>query len=199
MMNVVLFGPPGAGKGTQSKQIIQKYHLAHIAPGDLLREQVSKKTILGQQVAQYINEGKLAPNTLVLEIVAKQIAAQKNVNGFLFDGFPRTVIQAKALEAKLVNYNMQIDAVIFLEVSEQELVERIKARAKIAGRVDDQREERIATRMRIYHEDTLPVAQHYAQQNKLFKVHGVGTVDAIFARIVAVLEKLPITIIPIPK
>ena len=190
MTNMALFGPPGAGKGTQSQKLIQKYQLSHIAPGDLLREHISKKTALGQQVAKYINKGKLAPDALVIDIVAAQLAAHKHGDGFLFDGFPRTAIQAKALEEKLATYNMQIDAVVFLEVPEQELIRRIKARAKIAGRVDDQDEFKIATRMRIYHDETLPVAEHYAQQNKLCKVHGVGSVNVIFERIVAVMEKL---------
>jgi adenylate kinase len=157
MTNVALFGPPGAGKGTQSQKLIQKYRLAHIAPGDLLREHINKKTALGQQVAKYINKGKLAPNALVIDIVAAQLAAQKDDDGFLFDGFPRTVIQARALEEKLASYNMEIDAVVFLEVPEQELIKRIKYRAKIGGRVDDQDEDKIATRMRIYHDATLPV------------------------------------------
>jgi adenylate kinase len=181
MTNVALFGPPGAGKGTQSQKLIQKYRLAHIAPGDLLREHINKKTALGQQVA---------PNALVIDIVAAQLAAQKDDDGFLFDGFPRTVIQARALEEKLASYNMEIDAVVFLEVPEQELIKRIKYRAKIGGRVDDQDENKIATRMRIYHDATLPVAQYYAQQNKLCKVNGVGEVDAIFERIVAAMGQL---------
>jgi adenylate kinase len=190
MTNMALFGPPGAGKGTQSQKLIQRYRLTHIAPGELLREHVSKKTALGQQVAEYINKGKLAPNALVIDIVVAQLATHKHSNGFLFDGFPRTAIQAKVLEEKLASYNMQIDAVVFLEVPEQELIRRIKARAKIAGRVDDQDELKIATRMRIYHDETLPVAEHYAQQNKLCKIHGVGSVDEIFERIVALMEQL---------
>jgi adenylate kinase len=191
MINVALFGPPGAGKGTQSKKIIQKYQLVHIAPGDLLREQINLKTALGYQAAKYINEGKLAPNALVIDIVEDQLIAKKGGGGFLFDGFPRTTIQAKALEEKLAGYHMHMDAVIFLEVPEQELIRRIKDRAKIAGRADDQDEAKIATRMRVYHDETLPVAAYYAQQNKLFKVCGVGTVDAIFDRIVATMGKLP--------
>jgi adenylate kinase len=192
MINVALFGPPGAGKGTQSKKIVQKYQLVHIAPGDLLREQINLKTALGYQAAKYINEGKLAPNALVIDIVEDQLIANKGGGGFLFDGFPRTTIQATALEEKLAGYHMHMDAVIFLEVPEQELIRRIKDRAKIVGRVDDQDEAKIATRMRVYHDETLPVAAYYAQQNKLFKVYGVGTVDAIFDRIVATMGKLPV-------
>jgi len=193
MTNVALLGPPGAGKGTQSKKMIQKYQLVHISPGDLLREHIDKKTALGHQVAKYINQGKLAPNQLVIDIVEEQLAAKKNGDGFLFDGFPRTAIQAKVLEEKLASYNMQMDAVFFLEVPDQEIIRRIKARAKIGGRVDDQDETKVATRMRIYHDATLPVAQYYAQQNKLFKVHGVGAMHTIFERIVATMRKLPVT------
>ena len=188
MTNIALFGPPGAGKGTQSEKLVQKYQLVHIAPGELMREQISKKTLLGQQVAQYINQGKLAPNDLVIGMVVEWLAANKSGSGFLFDGFPRTAVQAKALEEKLASYNMQVDAVIFLEVPEQELVKRIKSRAQIANRVDDQDEAKIATRMRIYHETTLPIAQYYAQQNKLFRVDGVGTVDTIFERIAVAIQ-----------
>lgn len=192
MINVAIFGPPGAGKGTQSKKLIQQYQLVHIALGDLLREQINKKTILGQQVAQYINAGKLAPHTLVIDIVEAQLAAHQHGDGFLLDGFPRTTTQAKALEERLVIGNMQMDAVILLEVPEEELIQRIKARAKIARRVDDQDVEKIATRMRIYHEETVPVAQYYAQKNKLFRVDGVGAVDTIFERIAAVMAQLPV-------
>lgn len=190
MMNIVLFGPPGGGKGTQSALIKQKYRLIPIAPGCLLREQVSKKTALGQRVAQYIDRGELAPDALVLDVVSEQLVATPGAPGFLFDGFPRTVAQAQTLEENLVRQGAQLDAVIFLEVPEPELIERIRHRAQIAGRVDDQDEASIATRMRIYHEDTLPVAQYYANQNKLFRVCGVGAIDVIFTRIEAVLARL---------
>ena len=190
MTNIALFGPPGAGKGTQSNKLIQKYRLVHIAPGELLRAQVSKKTALGQQVAQYINQGRLAPNALVINIVEEQLAAEKNSNGFLFDGFPRTAIQAEALEERLASYNMQIDAVVFLEVPEKELIKRIKSRAKIVGRADDQDKDKITTRMRIYHDATLPVAQYYTQKGKLCKVSGVGEVNAVFERILAAMGQL---------
>jgi len=190
MINIALFGPPGAGKGTQSEKLIQKYQLVHIAPGELMREQISKKTALGQQVAQYINQGKLAPNALVIDMVAEQLAVSKSEGGFLFDGFPRTTIQAQALAKKLAGYRMQIDAVVFLEVPAPELVRRIKSRAQVAGRADDQDEVKVATRMRIYHESTLPVAQYYAQQDKLFRVCGVGDIDAIFEHIVAIIQQV---------
>lgn len=191
MPNIILFGPPGAGKGTQSKKLMQKYQLVHIAPGDLLRAQISRKTPLGVQVAQYINEGKLAPDALVVDIVAEQLASKKHAHGFLFDGFPRTAAQAKALQEKLTAHHLQIDAVIFLEVPEAELLQRIRQRAQTAGRADDQDAAKVATRMRIYHEETLPIVQYYAQRNKLFKVDGLGAVDDIFERIAVVIDQLP--------
>ena len=190
MTNIALFGPPGAGKGTQSKKLLQKYQLVNIAPGELLREHIRKRTTLGQQAEKYIHQGKLVPNALVLGIVEEQLASQKHGYGFLFDGCPRTTIQARALEKKMASYNLQIDVVIFLEVPEQALVERIKSRAKIAGRVDDQDVNKVATRMRIYHDSTVPVAQYYAQQKKICKICGLGTVDAVFERIVAALGQL---------
>lgn len=190
MINIVLLGPPGAGKGTQSEKLIQKYQLAHIAPGDLLREQVKQNTALGQQVAQYINEGKLAPPALVTDIVAARLTVAKQGAGFLFDGFPRTTDQATALEHRLTTHQLQIDAALFLEVPEAEVLQRISVRAQTSGRADDQDKAKVATRMRIYHDETLPTAAYYAQRNKLFKIDGVGTVDTIFARIVAVMDQL---------
>ena len=189
MINLVLLGPPGAGKGAQSQKLIEKHQLVHITPGELLREQVKKNTTLGQQVAKYINAGQLAPSALVTDIVATQLAAKKDGPGFLFDGFPRTTAQAVALEALLSTHDLQIDAVILLEVPEAELLQRIKSRAQIAGRTDDQDEAKVTTRMRIYHEETLPLADYYAQQNKLFKVDGVGEKDTVFERIVAVMAQ----------
>ncbi|MEM9417115.1 MAG: adenylate kinase [Bacteroidota bacterium] len=189
MINIVLLGPPGAGKGTQSQKLIQKYHLLHISPGELLREHVKNNTALGQQVAQYINEGKLAPQKLVQDIVTAKLVAHKTGDGFLFDGFPRTIAQAKELEDILVAQQLQIDLAILIEVPEKEVLDRIQARAQTAGRADDQDTAKVATRMRIYHEETLPLAQYYAQQNKLFKVNGVGEVEQVFEQIVAAIDQ----------
>ena len=191
MANIILLGPPGAGKGTQSKKLVQKYSLVPITPGELLREQVKKNTLLGQQVAAYINAGQLVPSACVTDLVTAQLAAKPNNLGCLFDGFPRTADQAAVLEEKLVAFHLQIDAAILIEVPEAELLQRIKLRAQIAGRTDDQSEAKIATRMRIYHQEKLPLTQYYVQQNKLFKVDGLGEMDAIFERIVAVMEQLP--------
>jgi len=189
MLNIILFGPPGAGKGTQSEKLIQQYQLIHIAPGDLLREQISRKTALGNQVAQYINEGKLAPDALVVDVVAEQLAAS-NEHGFLFDGFPRTAAQAAILHKKLAAHNLQIDAAFLLEVPETELRKRLQVRAKLAGRVDDQDDAKIDTRMRVYNNETFPVTQYYDQQSKLFKIDGTGGINEIFGRITTVLNSL---------
>ena len=193
MPNIILFGPPGAGKGTQSKKLIQKYQLVHIAPGDLLREHIGRQTSLGKQVARYIDAGKLAPDELVVGVVADQLAQAKHSSSFLFDGFPRTLAQATALEEQLATHQLQIAAVILLEVPEAELLQRLQHRAQIVGRADDQDATKVATRMHIYHEETLPMAQYYTRQHKLFNVNGLGSVDEIFERIAAVIDQLPST------
>ena len=188
-MNIILFGPPGSGKGTQSQKLIERYQLAHISPGELLRGHVKNNTELGQQVAQYINTGKLAPQELVQDIVTAELVANKTGAGFLFDGFPRTIAQAKELEGILAQQQLQIDVAILIEVPEEELLARIQGRARTAGRVDDQDAAKVATRMRIYHEETLPIAAYYEQQNKLCKVNGVGAVEQVFEHIVAAIDQ----------
>ena len=187
MINIALFGPPGVGKGTQSKLLIAKYQFVHIAPGVLLRAQSNQATSLGQKAARYINAGRLAPTPLVIDIVTAQLTTTKTDNGFLFDGFPRTIAQAEALEKQLTKHHMRLDKVILLEAPETELRKRIQGRAQIENRTDDQNKAKINTRMRTYHEQTVPVAAYYAQQRKLSRVNGVGTVEEIFARIVALL------------
>lgn len=191
MMNIALFGPPGVGKGTQSQRLIQRYQLVHIAPGELLRIKTHGKTAIGRQIASYIHKGKLVPCSLSVDLVLRQLDAHHHVGGFLFDGFPRTIVQAVALDQQLQNRHMRLDSVIFLEAPEEELIQRIQQRAKISGRLDDQKAAHIATRMRIYRDETLPVAHYYAQQKKLSKVNGVGAVTDIFARIMATLAPCP--------
>ena len=190
MPNIALFGPPGAGKGTQSQKLIQTYQYTAIALGDLLREQVSQQTALGQQINSYISMGKLVPDTLAISIVEAQVIAKKHSNRLLFDGFPRTVRQATALETMLASHQMTIDGVLFLDVPEAELVQRIQGRAKMGGRTDDQDTAKVATRMRIYADETLPVAQYYAQQGKLLKIDGTGLVEQVTKRIFAAVDKL---------
>ena len=189
-MNIVLLGPPGAGKGTQGAKCLRKYQLTAIAPGDLLREHIKQGTDLGKQAASYINEGQLAPPELVMALVEDQLQAKKSSRGFLFDGFPRTIAQAALLEEKLLAHRKKLDGVIFLAVPEQEIKQRIKERAKTSGRADDQGEAKVATRMQVYYHETLPLVKYYEEQGKLFRVNGVGDIETIFRCMVAVMDRL---------
>ncbi len=186
---IILFGPPGAGKGTQSQKIVDKYGLTHIATGDLFREHIAKGTDLGNAVQKYMNQGKLVPDQVVIDMVEKKIKQHNQCKGLLFDGFPRSLAQAKALDEKLLQYGMQIQCVIALVVSEATLKQRISARSKTSGRTDDQDDQKIATRLNTYRNDTLPVELYYKNQEKLFSINGIGNIETIFAHIVKVLGR----------
>jgi adenylate kinase len=188
MLNIILFGPPGAGKGTQSERIIKKYDLIHIATGDLFRKHMSEGTELGKLAQQYIKEGKLVPDEVTIKMVDAKIEENKNATGFIFDGFPRTVAQAQTLDSILKNKKSPISGVVALEVPDNELRERLKERAKTSGRVDDQDEEKINTRLNVYHQETSPVANHYDKLGKLKRVNGVGTIDGIFDAICQAIQ-----------
>ena len=187
MPNIILLGPPGAGKGTQSQKLMHKYGLMHIAPGDLLRAEIAQDTPLGRQAAEYIHQGQLAPTPLVIALVEKKLAAYRH--GLLLDGFPRTLDQAQALDQACATHHISIDSVVLLTVPEAALLKRLSIRAKELARVDDQDENKIATRMQVYQNETLPVAAYYAQQKKLLKVNGVGPVQTVFERIVAAVDQ----------
>lgn len=184
MLNIALFGPPGAGKGTQSEQLITAHGVTHIAPGDIFREAIRQNTPLGKQVRQYIDQGNLVPNELVLATVEKKIkASQPHTTNFLFDGYPRTHIQAVALDTQLATWDTSLDLVIFLMINEEETKRRIKHRSTLLGRTDDQDEEKIATRMKLYLQDTLPVTSYYHKQKKLVKIVAGGTIAEVAIRI----------------
>ncbi|MCH7408799.1 adenylate kinase [Belliella sp. DSM 111904] len=189
MLNIVLFGPPGAGKGTQSEKLIEKYNLTHLSTGDLFRKHLGEGTSLGNLAKQYMNEGKLVPDEVVIGMVEEKIKDTQDSKGFIFDGFPRTVAQAEALDKMLSVLDMEISGMIALDVPEETLKERIRERGKTSGRVDDQDEVKIATRIKVYLDETLPVASYYENQGKLTKIHGVGTIDAIFEDISKVVDK----------
>lgn len=188
MLNVVLFGPPGAGKGTQSEKLIEKYHLNHISTGDLFRKHLGEGTDLGKEARKYMDQGRLVPDEVVIGMVGENIKSNKDVKGFIFDGFPRTVAQAEALDSLLKNNGMVISGMISLEVPEEILKERIRERGKTSGRTDDQDEEKIKTRIQVYLDETLPVADFYKSQGKLSTVHGVGEIDTIFDHISQVMD-----------
>jgi adenylate kinase len=189
-LNLVLFGPPGAGKGTQSERIIERYRLSHISTGDLFREHLGEMTELGLEAQRYMDNGKLVPDQIVIGMVEDKIRSTEDVNGFIFDGFPRTVPQAEALDHLLQSIQESILVMISLEVPEQELKQRLRNRAKISGRTDDQDDAKIETRIHEYRDKTIPVASFYDKQGKLVVINGVGPIDEIFANICQVLDPL---------
>jgi adenylate kinase len=189
MLNLVLFGPPGAGKGTQSEKLIQKYGIEHISTGDLFRKHLGEGTELGTLAKKYMDEGNLVPDEVVIGMVDERIKSSKDPKGFIFDGFPRTVAQAEALDELLNAKGMGISGMISLEVPEEELRKRIKERGKTSGRTDDQDDKKVDNRIKVYKEETMPVAKYYNEQGKLSKIHGVGTIDEIFAAICEVVDQ----------
>jgi len=188
MLNIVLFGPPGAGKGTQSEKLIEKYKLVHLSTGDLFRVHLGQGTELGKSARKYMDEGRLVPDEVVIGMVDEKIKSNAEANGFIFDGFPRTVAQAKALDKVLEDKGESITCMVALDVPQDILKERIKERGKTSGRTDDQDEKKINTRINVYLEETLPVAEFYKNQGKLSQIHGVGEIDAIFNDICKVVD-----------
>ena len=191
MYNLVLFGPPGAGKGTQSEMIIEKFNLTHISTGDLFRKHLGEGTELGKLAQRYMDEGNLVPDEVVIKMVELKIKSENNSNGFIFDGFPRTVTQAKALDVLLEKEGTEISGMILLDVDEFELINRIMLRGKSSGRSDDQDINKVNNRIKVYKKETLPVATYYQEQGKLNTIVGVGSVDNIFSDISEVIERLP--------
>lgn len=190
LLNIVLFGPPGAGKGTQSEKIIARYQLTHISTGDLFRKHLGEGTDLGLKAQKYMDEGKLVPDEIVIGMVDEKIKHSKETRGFIFDGFPRTVKQAKALDRLLESNHSKIAVMLSLEVPEEELKTRLRIRGRTSGRSDDQNDEKIQTRIVEYRQKTLPVATYYSQQEKLVKIKGVGAIDEIFNSISEILDPL---------
>lgn len=190
MLNIVLFGPPGAGKGTQSKQLIDTYQLIHCSTGDLLRSEIANQTELGQRAKSIMDRGELVPDEVVVEMIDSMLNRHADARGFIFDGFPRTTAQAEALDQLLASRNEAISGMIALEVADDELKNRLLERGKNSGRPDDANPEIIENRIRVYNDQTAPVKSYYAQQNKLFEVDGMGTIAAITARLEQTIEGL---------
>jgi adenylate kinase len=180
MFNLILFGPPGSGKGTQSEKLIEKYKFKHLSTGDLLRSEIAQQTPLGMEAKSLMDKGQLVPDEVVIGMISTALDTHKGVNGFLFDGFPRTTAQAEALD-KLLDFNKtSIGVVLFLQVPQEELISRMVNRAKTSGRSDDADENVQRNRLEIYSRDTLPVASHYRKSDKVVEIEGVGSVDDIF-------------------
>lgn len=180
MLNLILFGPPGAGKGTQSEKLIAKYNLSHISTGDLLRAERAAGTELGNLANDYISKGELVPDSVVIGMVKNFMLNHGDAAGFIFDGFPRTILQAEALDTMLHDFSSSISVVLGLEVDEDELVKRLLLRGQSSGRVDDQDENTIRNRFQEYQNKTLPLAGFYSNQNKYVGVQGIGEIDSIF-------------------
>jgi adenylate kinase len=190
MLNIVLFGPPGVGKGTQAEKLLAKYGLKHLSTGDVLRAEKASGSDLGNRMAEIMATGALVPDEIVNEIVKKRIDQfSSSVPGFIFDGFPRTVEQAKALDGYLKDVGSSVTVTLFLDTNKDELVKRLLNRAKELGRVDDT-EEVIEARVVEYNKKTLRVADHYKQQGKLHMVDGQGTVDEVFNRLTAIVDRI---------
>jgi adenylate kinase len=188
-MRLILFGPPGAGKGTQAKKITDKYMTAHISTGDMLRAAVKNGTELGVLAKSYMDKGELVPDGVVIGIIKDRIAEKDARNGFMLDGFPRTVPQAEALSEMLNSEGETIDAVVSIEVADEEIVKRILERQKIEGTQDDT-EDVVRNRLRVYRSQTEPLKSYYSNEGVLFEVDGMGTVDDVFGRIDKVLAEL---------
>ena len=188
-LNIVLFGPPGSGKGTQSKRLLEKYGLAYISTGDVIREQIAKGTPLGLQVKNLAEQGILAPDDLVIKLLESKMDETPDAKGFLFDGFPRTTAQAEALDLLLAKRKTAVHTMLALDVPQDELLQRLLKRAQIEGRKDDT-EEVILKRFKEYESKTMPVIDYYRSQDKYNHIEGVGSMDEIFRRLCAVIDTL---------
>ena len=190
MLNIVLFGPPGAGKGTQSDKMIEKFKLVHFSTGDILRAEIASRTDLGLKAKAFMDKGELVPDAVVIGMIKSKILANKNAKGFIFDGFPRTVAQAIELDKLLNSENIPVSVLIALDVEHDELVKRLQGRAKDSGRADDMDINVIENRIDVYNKNTLPVMDFYKEQGKLRLINGIGSIDEIFNRICKELESV---------
>jgi adenylate kinase len=188
MINLILFGPPGSGKGTQAAKIKTKYNLLHISTGDLFRYELGNNTPLGIEARSYMERGELVPDIVTIKMLKKKVMEHPEVSGFIFDGFPRNINQAGALDSLLESLDQTIDALIALDVSDEEIIARILERGKTSGRADDLDVDIIKKRIEIYTSETQPVFEYYEAKNKAFKVNGLGTIDDIYLRLCSVVE-----------
>ena len=179
MLNLVLFGPPGAGKGTQAARLVEKYHLVHLSTGDIFRSNIKEGTDLGQLAKSYIDKGALVPDEVTIGMLEAEVNSNSNAKGFIFDGFPRTTAQAEALDAFLSSKDTQVSSMLALEVDENELITRLLERGKSSCRADDQDAGIIKNRIQVYENETAVLKTYYANQNKFFGIEGVGSVESI--------------------
>ena len=179
MLNLVLFGPPGAGKGTQAARLVEKYHLVHLSTGDIFRSNIKEGTDLGQLAKSYIDKGALVPDEVTIGMLEAEVNSNSNAKGFIFDGFPRTTSQAEALDVFLSTKDTEVSFMLALEVDENELITRLLERGKSSGRADDQDAGIIKNRIQVYENETAVLKTYYANQNKFFGIEGVGSIESI--------------------
>ena len=190
MINLILFGPPGSGKGTQAKKLADAYHFLHISTGDLFRYEMGNNTPLGLEAKSYIDRGSLVPDEITIGMLRNKVDANQDVKGFIFDGFPRTIPQSEALDEYLAGKDQIISALIALNVDDEEIVSRILERSKTSGRVDDGDEEIIRKRIEVYNQETSPVFQYYARDNRSYELDGMGGIDVIYGRLTTLIDSL---------
>ena len=188
MLNIILFGAPGCGKGTQAELLKEKYGVEHISTGAVIRSEIERGTELGLSMQSYIAKGELAPDAIVLGMVRNYITSHRDAKGNIFDGFPRTTAQAEAFDELLEGEGLSVGVMIYMDVPEEELVKRILLRGKASGRADDASEDVIRNRIKIYREQTAVVADYYSKQGKYVAVDGVGTLDEVFGRICEAID-----------
>lgn len=190
MLNIVLFGPPGAGKGTQSEKLIAKYQLIHLSTGDIFRANIKGATELGMLAKSFMDKGQLVPDEVTIRMLESEVNKYPDAKGFIFDGFPRTIAQAQALDIFLSKRGQSLSAVLSLEVKEDELRQRLAERAKSSGRPDDANPEVIQKRIDVYKNETLPLKDHFTAQGKYKGINGIGEIDEIFNSLCAKIDEL---------
>jgi len=190
MLNIVLFGPPGAGKGTQAVNLIEKYKLIHLSTGDILRGELAAKSPLGMEAKKFMDKGELVPDEVVIGMIEVKLDQNAGANGFIFDGFPRTKAQAGALDSLLAKKDTAISVMVALEVEKQELINRLMGRGKVSGRADDQDMTIIENRITVYNRETAPVIDYYNARGKFKSVDGMGTIEDIFERLCRAIDQV---------
>lgn len=191
MLNLVIFGPPGAGKGTQAAYLAEAYHLIHLSTGDILREEIASGSAIGQMAKDIICKGELVPDSMVIDLIKDKLDKNPSVNGFLFDGFPRTVPQAEALDILLVHYGRNVSAMLSLEVGKEELIDRLMKRGATSGRSDDLDRSVIENRIEVYNQKTAPLINYYRNAGKYESINGEGSLEEITDRLKTCIDQIP--------